>query len=77
MTSTSLHAFANIKDDADIAFARAKYDDKESWPSELADGGRVGWKKFREDADGWVSVKYPEVRYVAGSFWMNIVHRCN
>ena len=48
--------------DADIAFSRAEYDEEETWPSQLADGGRVGWKRFEEDDEGWTSVKYPDIR---------------
>ena len=47
-----------------MAFARLPYNTEQTWPSELADGGQVGWKRFHADKDGWVNVSYPEVRYV-------------
>jgi len=62
MTCSPLHAFGKMGHDADIAFSRAEYDEEETWPSQLADGGRVGWKRFEEDDEGWTSVKYPDIR---------------
>jgi len=65
LTASPLHAFVPSNEDADVAFAKAVYDENFTWPSELADGGRVGWKRFKEDANGWVNVRYPEIKSVA------------
>ena len=50
-------------DDDDLAFARLPYDESQSWPSELGSGGRVGWKTFEVDEEGWLNISYPDIEY--------------
>lgn len=66
-----LHAFSptasargSDERDADVRFARQEYDEEYTLPSELATGGRVGWKRFEADESAWVSVQYPDTRCV-------------
>ena len=56
--------------DPDVDFARRKYDEKETWPSELAFGGRVGWNRFEMGQDGWTEISYPDIRYVDVFPWL-------
>lgn len=35
----------------------------ETYPTDLVDGGRVGWRVAEAGPDGWVSVQFPEVRW--------------
>lgn len=63
LTASPLHAFVEYGVDADRAFAASKYDETATWPSELAQGGRVGWDRFKRGADGWVEVSYPDIKY--------------
>ncbi|WWD17332.1 hypothetical protein CI109_101772 [Kwoniella shandongensis] len=63
LTGSPLAAFSDPSHDPDVAFARLSYDKKATWPSELAFGGRVGWKKFETGSDGWLEVSYPDVRW--------------
>jgi hypothetical protein len=30
--------------------------------SELGEGGRVGWKRFKANDDGWLEVSYSDIR---------------
>lgn len=62
--ATPLHAFprTTFPDDPDVDFARRPYDSQETWASELAVGGRVGWKKFKTGQDGWTEIYYPDIR---------------
>ena len=48
--------------DPDVDFAKRPYDEDETWPSELGNGGRVGWRRFEIGEDGWLEISYPEVR---------------
>jgi hypothetical protein len=45
-------------------FEALPYSDVDKYPSELADGGRVGWKRFNKNADGAVGpITYPAIRW--------------
>lgn len=48
--------------DVDVRFARQRYDETYTLPSDLCDGGKAGWSSFEAGDDGWVSVQYPRVR---------------
>ncbi|ODO08851.1 hypothetical protein L198_00585 [Cryptococcus wingfieldii CBS 7118] len=50
--------------DPDIEFALRPANAADRWPSELCTGGTTSWSQFKEEADGWVDVKYPEVNWV-------------
>lgn len=60
--ASPLHALTPRRKDADIQFAFGPYDEDQTWPSELSDGGRVGWSKSQTGTDGWVEVAYPHIR---------------
>ena len=60
--ASPLAAFLPTDADPDLEFARRPYDESETWPSEVATGGRVGWSKFTTDRDGWVEISYPDVQ---------------
>lgn len=62
LTASPLHAFATGGRDPDLDFAFRWDEEKDSWPSELSDGGRVGWTKFHTGEDGWTEVAYPDIR---------------
>nr|XP_018263092.1 uncharacterized protein I303_04583 [Kwoniella dejecticola CBS 10117]OBR85250.1 hypothetical protein I303_04583 [Kwoniella dejecticola CBS 10117] len=62
-THSPLSAFLDPSLDPDINFAQRPYDDSETWPSEICDGGRVGWRRFEVGEDGWLEVSYPEIRW--------------
>jgi hypothetical protein len=45
-------------------FENLPYSEINKYPSELADGGFVGWKKITSNADGSVGpISYPEIRW--------------
>jgi hypothetical protein len=50
--------------DPDADFALRPYDIKETFPSALAPGGRVGWSRFSADKEGYLKVSYPGIKYV-------------
>ena len=64
ITASPLAAFLPLDSDPDLDFARRRYDESETWPSELGFGGRVGWRRFETGEDGWTEVSYPEIRWV-------------
>lgn len=60
MMASPLHAFPSKtgNPDMDVDFALRPYNEKDLWPSELAEGGHVGWSKFDTAYDGWVQVSF-------------------
>lgn len=36
-------------------------DTSETFPTPLADGGRISWKRFKTDESGWITVSYEDV----------------
>jgi hypothetical protein len=61
---TLLHAY-QAKDsnlDVDVDLALRTFDDKETWPSPLATGGRVGWTRFTTGKDGWVEIDFDQIK---------------
>jgi hypothetical protein len=65
MTGSPLVAFPlDPKLDPDVDFARRPFSTQETFPSVIGSGGRVGWSKFRTDRDDWVSISYPDIKYV-------------
>lgn len=60
--SSPLAAFPSTASDQN--FAHLPLDSTETWPSQLASGGQVGWKVFATAQDGWVEVTYPEIKWV-------------
>ncbi|WVQ99381.1 hypothetical protein IAU59_006514 [Kwoniella sp. CBS 9459] len=63
MMGSPLAAFVRPDEDPDRIFASREYDESETWPSELGDGGRVGWKKLTTGADGFTEISYPKIRW--------------
>ncbi|OCF74661.1 hypothetical protein I204_05041 [Kwoniella mangroviensis CBS 8886] len=63
LTGSSISAFLDPSIDPDLDFASRPYEDDESWPSELGNGGRVGWKEFQTGNDGWLDISYPEINW--------------
>ena len=63
MMSSPLHAFDPKQEgfDIDVDFARRPFVEAETWPSELAFGGEVGWKRFDGKEDGSVQLSYPDI----------------
>jgi hypothetical protein len=61
---TPSHAFPPEKPerDIDVDLALRPYDAEDTWPSELAIGGRVGWSTFHTAGDGWVEICYPDIQ---------------
>jgi hypothetical protein len=62
--ATPLHAYPpRIPNaDPDVDLALRPYDTTDTWPGELATGGSVGWTRFNTGEDGWVEVKYPNIK---------------
>jgi hypothetical protein len=58
--SDILESFGKSIDDIWIDFKRNHYNSTVTYPSELADGGRVGWKRFNSDSSGNVQLNYDE-----------------
>ncbi|WVW83889.1 hypothetical protein I302_105911 [Kwoniella bestiolae CBS 10118] len=63
LTGSPLSAFLDPSIHPDVDFALRPYKDDETWPSEIGNAGRVGWKKFKEGDDGWIEISYPEINW--------------
>jgi hypothetical protein len=75
MTGSPLAAFPlDPKLDPDVDFARRPFSTQETFPSVIGSGGRVGWSKFRTDRDDWVSISYPDIKYVPSSATLSILY---
>ncbi|WRT66336.1 uncharacterized protein IL334_003291 [Kwoniella shivajii] len=61
--ASPLAAYLDPSTDPDIDFAFRPYNESETWPSEIGNGGKVGWKTFDLKDDGWLEVSYPEIRW--------------
>ncbi|ORY33999.1 hypothetical protein BCR39DRAFT_518090 [Naematelia encephala] len=62
-TGSPLAAFLDPSADPDVDFARRKYDQNETWPSELTFGGRAGWEVFETGENGWTEISYPKLNW--------------
>ncbi|KAK4687850.1 hypothetical protein P7C73_g2265, partial [Tremellales sp. Uapishka_1] len=60
LLSSPLSAFSSSPE---VDFATRRYNEGETWPSELGFGGRVGWKTFNTNEDGCIEVSYPEINW--------------
>ena len=61
LTGSPIDAFPHSASlDPDIDFATRPYDEKETFPSAMGPGGRVGWSRF-SSSDGRVKVSYPNI----------------
>ncbi len=42
---------------------KEEFDFTKTYPSELADGGMISWRKIKSKNDGWVNVSFPDTRW--------------
>ncbi|WVR07026.1 hypothetical protein IAU60_004065 [Kwoniella sp. DSM 27419] len=63
LMASPLSGFLDPTKDSDADFAFRPLVEDESWPSELGDGGRVGWKTFQMSPQGDLKVSYREIRW--------------
>ncbi|OCF36867.1 hypothetical protein I316_01464 [Kwoniella heveanensis BCC8398] len=63
LMGSPLAPFVDLNEDPDRNFAQRPYDESETWPSELGQGGKVRWKRFPVGADGFTNVVYPDIRW--------------
>jgi hypothetical protein len=61
LTGSPIDAFLyDTSADPDVDFATRPYDEKETFPSAIGLGGRVGWSRFTS-SEGRVKVSYPSI----------------
>ncbi|WWC89334.1 uncharacterized protein L201_004255 [Kwoniella dendrophila CBS 6074] len=63
LVGSPISAYLDSSIDPDVDFALRPFNEKETWPSEIGNKGKVGWQKFVTGKDGWLDISYPEIKW--------------